>query len=367
MSQTSNPSVTSLSVDKPDDGLKETAFIDQDADIHDPILSTHSMYEAIRLVLENSAASNDILNLYSSNLCRVVVPQTFNFLELVHWCVEHYLPEKRAVISSDGRKVVCYLAPLNIALCLLLTDPGEMRQLTEAFLVEKYHGLSDDLKVKLLAHHTAEGVQLRVEPPPYPATFLSASLKIAIAMMAQVLGRKTDVFLDEAILGFLASISPLECVRFIKFDYAKFLSDAIHQQIVDFPALKTFRYQSFLLHSIIQNNYSHLEPLEIRLVDEIHVPLPVIEWLPIVRKPPDNKRFRMYVNTFAKLVHCLIYGSILPRIPPSIRNVLQLSPDMRMGDWFLHQFYTVIKVYDFEGEPYMLPEFLTDRIFALEY
>lgn len=146
MSQRSNPYVTSLSIDIQDDSLKEIAFINRDADVYDPILSTHSVYEAIRIVMENSTTSNEILNLYSSNLIKVVVPQTFNFPELMHCCVEHYLPEKRTVISFDGRKVICSLAPLNIASCLLLIDLGELQELTKAFLVEKYQGLSDDLK-----------------------------------------------------------------------------------------------------------------------------------------------------------------------------------------------------------------------------
>jgi len=48
--------------------------------------------------------------------------------------------------------------------------------------------------------------------------------------------------MDEAMLGFLFSISPPEGSPFIMFDYAKFFSNAIHQQMVDFPALKDFRY-----------------------------------------------------------------------------------------------------------------------------
>ena len=89
ISQASIPSVTSTPLEKQDDNLKDATFLDKDGDIHDPILSTHSVYEAINIVMENSATTSDVLNLFNSNLIRVVVPQTYNFPELVQWCVEH--------------------------------------------------------------------------------------------------------------------------------------------------------------------------------------------------------------------------------------------------------------------------------------
>jgi hypothetical protein len=38
-----------------------------------------------------------------------------------------------------------------------------------------------------------------------------------------------------------------------------------------------------------------------------------------------------------------------------------------VGDWLCYQNSTIIRVYGFEGEPYKLPNFLTRRIFVLEF
>ena len=38
-----------------------------------------------------------------------------------------------------------------------------------------------------------------------------------------------------------------------------------------------------------------------------------------------------------------------------------------VGDWFLYEDYTVLRVYGFMEEPYKLPAFLTKRIFVLEF
>lgn len=39
----------------------------------------------------------------------------------------------------------------------------------------------------------------------------------------------------------------------------------------------------------------------------------------------------------------------------------------RIGDWYMYQIYTELRVYGCELAPYKLPKFLPVRIFALEY
>jgi len=72
-------SVTSPHPIKVYESLKEATFYDRDADIHDPILSTQSMYEAIKLVHESASTSGDHLNLFHSKLAKVAVLETYNY------------------------------------------------------------------------------------------------------------------------------------------------------------------------------------------------------------------------------------------------------------------------------------------------
>ena len=46
--------------------------------------------------------------------------------------------------------------------------------------------------------------------------------------------------------------------------------------------------------------------------------------------------------------------------------MLQFSPKIRIGDWFLSKYGTVIRVYGFVNQPYILSSFLKMRVFALE-
>ena len=56
----------------------------------------------------------------------------------------------------------------------------------------------------------------------------------------------------------------------------------------------------------------------------------------------------------------------MPRINEDLRLFLQNLAEL-IGDWFCYKYFTVIRVYGFEGEPYKLHKFLTIRIFVLEY
>lgn len=63
----------------------------------------------------------------------------------------------------------------------------------------------------------------------------------------------------------------------------------------------------------------------------------------------------------------LLFGSLPPEILEELNNYLQLSPKTRIGDWYFFENQTIIRVYGFEDEPFLLPAFLTPRIYALEY
>ena len=46
--------------------------------------------------------------------------------------------------------------------------------------------------------------------------------------------------------------------------------------------------------------------------------------------------------------------------------MLQFTPNKRVGYWFLMKEHTIIRVYGFVHEPYIMSPFFTPMIFALE-
>jgi hypothetical protein len=96
-------------------------------------------------------------------------------------------------------------------------------------------------------------------------------------------------------------------------------------------------------------------------------PNSVIHWTSIIRKKVQDPQFYDFVNMFMSQAYEIIYFQSPPRIFPEIHRMLQLSQDKRTCDWFLSENHTVIKVYGSELQPYLLPKFLTLRVFSLEF
>lgn len=54
-------------------------------------------------------------------------------------------------------------------------------------------------------------------------------------------------------------------------------------------------------------------------------------------------------------------------ISAEIKIVLQLSKQYKVGDWYLHQNHTEIRIYGCELPPYKLPKYIPMQLFAPEY
>ena len=62
-----------------------------------------------------------------------------------------------------------------------------------------------------------------------------------------------------------------------------------------------------------------------------------------------------------------MFQNKFPRFLPEMEEMLQFDPDRRLVDWFLLKEHTIIRVYGFVHESYILPAFLTPDIFTLEF
>ena len=63
----------------------------------------------------------------------------------------------------------------------------------------------------------------------------------------------------------------------------------------------------------------------------------------------------------------IFFRERLPRVLLEMKETLQLSPSKMIGDWLLSESGTIIRLYGFVHQPYVLPSFLTTNIFSLEF
>ncbi len=141
----------------------------------------------------------------------------------------------------------------------------------------------------------------------------------------------------------------------------------MHDQILNFQNQQTFRYQAHQAHLFINQHEKYLNPLHPVTQTEIGEVIPTIEWIPYVRRIPKSTKMCEYYNYFLSMLYSLIHEEPLPRILPIMRELLQLSPNTILGDWFFFEKNTLMRIYGYMRDPYMLPAFLTTRIFSLEY
>ena len=65
-------------------------------------------------------------------------------------------------------------------------------------------------------------------------------------------------------------------------------------------------------------------------------------------------------------VYNAIFQKKLPIVLPEMKNILRISTEKRIGDWFLLEQGTVIRLYGFVHQCYLFPAFLTPRFFSME-
>ena len=82
-----------------------------------------------------------------------------------------------------------------------------------------------------------------------------------MSLVSQILGLDDDIHISEVLLGFLLSISSVEPESHLIhcFNLDEYLAEVIHVQLVEFPKVRVFRYQSYLLNMLMCSNVSELQ------------------------------------------------------------------------------------------------------------
>lgn len=104
-----------------------------------------------------------------------------------------------------------------------------------------------------------------------------------------------------------------------------------------------------------------------RKLNEEGEPQSIIFWTTLVMKDSKDFSYKQIVEMFVHPKMSFLSGTVKPRINEEIRRIMQLTDQARIGDWYLYQNYTEVRVYGCELSPYKFPKFLPMRILALEY
>ena len=149
--------------------------------------------------------------------------------------------------------------------------------------------------------------------------------------------------ISETIFGILSQSSPPACLQF-----DELLARNINAHLSNFSQSGTFKFQSLLMKMFFSFNDDDMQLSEKVLMKDMH------------------KDYCKFMNSLMDPVYEVLFKERLPRVLPDMKSMLKSSPKRRVKDWFLSEDNIVIRVYGFTRQPYVLPAFLTFRMFALE-
>lgn len=88
-----------------------------------------------------------------------------------------------------------------------------------------------------------EGKHIPKDPPPYVATIFSPIFQDIVSMISSILGYTTSEYIDEIILAFMSIFTPGHPPA-VMYDYAKYISDRMHEQFLRIRNERVFKYSS---------------------------------------------------------------------------------------------------------------------------
>jgi len=184
-------------------------------------------------------------------------------------------------------------------------------------------------------------------------------------MISDILGYNSTEYVDETILVLMAMFSPGK-PPFICYDYAAYISNKIHEQLMNLDRERVFRYTSYIYHFLLFSQHDHF-PFQVKRVDAQGNQRSVVYWSSIfhhVAFSPYN--YYEFIDLFIHPAMTLLLSSPPPRLTDEMQRILQLSKAYSIVDWYFYQNHTVIRIYGCELAPYRLPRYVPMRLLSLE-
>lgn len=306
----------------------------------------------------------DILGLWESNLPKYFLPSVHVFPDLIHQCHANYDPNLRAVMSPS-QTVLFPITTASTNEMLQFSPEQALTSLSMGYLLEKSSQFSQSELTRIYQmfmepKHQPKG------PPPYLQAFFTDIGKIIVDRIALIMGFNSSEYVDDITLVLLSIFTPGQ-PPIVKYDYASYIANKIHDQFLRLDNEGVFRYTTFIYHLMLYYQLKNF-PFPMRKLDNKGNLRSVTFWSPIFHASYESPySYSEFIDQFFHPATTLLIGVSPPRINGDIKRILQLSKQYRIGDWYLYENHTEIRIYGCELCPFKLPKYVPMRLFALEY
>jgi len=196
--------------------------------------------------LRNSFVNNcDMYGIWESNLPVYFLPSINVFPEIIRLCAENYEPNQRVVKSPSG-SILFHITPDSINQMLNFKQTQLLFPFSIKHLLDEASRLSGS-KIERIAKTFMRADCQPKEPPPFLYFHFNEVGKLLVDMISYVLGFKTSEHVDEIVLVLLSAYSPGQPSA-IKYNYAKFITNKIHDQLIKLDREGVFKYSSYIYH-----------------------------------------------------------------------------------------------------------------------
>ena len=190
--------------------------------------------------LKNSYLSNsDFYGIWESNLPIYFLPFVNVFHEIIHLSSENCETTQRAVKIPSGT-ILFHITPDSINQMLNFKPTQLLFPLSMKFLLDEGPKLFSS-EISIISQVFMRAGRQPIQPPPFNYTCFNEVGRLLVDMISYVLGFKTSEHIDENILVILSTFTPGQTPA-IKYIYAKFLANKIHDQLLNLDREGVFKY-----------------------------------------------------------------------------------------------------------------------------
>lgn len=191
---------------------------------------------------------SDTIGLWESNLPMYMLPSVRIFPDIIHQCHANYNPTLR-VIMSTNQTVLFTITADSIIEMLHFQPSQDLTSISLGELLEKASKMSQSE----LSHLCQTFMDKKHQPkdsPRYLASFFTRIGKNIVNMIVAVMGFNTSEYVDELTLVLMSIFTPGQTPT-IKYNYAAFIAEKIHDQFMSLENEKVFKYSIVIYHLLL--------------------------------------------------------------------------------------------------------------------
>ena len=165
---------------------------------------------------------------------------------------------------------------------------------------------------------------------PYHHAWFDELGRLIINMISYILGFRTSEIVDETVFALMSMFSPRQPPA-VKYDYATYIANKIHEQFMNLDRPRVFRYIAYIYHLLLYYQ-SDSFPVVLKRLDAKGERRSVIFWTPVFHLVSDSPySYCKFIDLFIYPATCLLSTTPPTRLSHDMQKILQLSKNYKIG------------------------------------